>query len=261
MRLVFTSSVLASSVLSALALSSALTLAQAPDRPRIPIPPVPNLGAPAPGSPAPSPNGPNAHGPGSGAPGARQQNDSGTRDQRAGAMSAPPQAGSADQTFLARATGCGRDEAELARLAEQKAGSQSVREFARQMVREHGQTNGALSRLTEGEAVPDQPDPERRQIRDALAGLGGPEFDIEYMRQQVQAHQRMAQLMEYEIGSGKDAQVQRFASDALPKVYAHLAMARQLLDQVSMQHPQIAAAPPRKATGMPTPQTPRATLN
>jgi hypothetical protein len=38
-------------------------------------------------------------------------------------------------------------------------------------------------------------------------------------------------------------------------------MASQLLDQASMQNPQIAGAPPRKASGMPTPQTPRASSN
>jgi putative membrane protein len=231
MRLVFMSSALA-----VLALTSAL--GQSPDRPRTPTPPA-NPGF-APPSPNPAP---------------------GARDRNAGAAPARQHPNAVDQAFLIRAARGGLDEIDLARLAEQKAGSQSVREFARLMTRDHQQTNDALSRLTEGEAVPDQPDPEDRQLRDALSSLSGPEFDIEYMRLQVPAHQRMAQLLEYEIGSGADAQVQRFASDTLPRVYAHLAMARQLLDQVSMQNPQIAAAPPRKASGMPTPQTPRATLN
>jgi hypothetical protein len=55
--------------------------------------------------------------------------------------------------------------------------------------------------------------------------------------------------------------VRRFASGAVPTVLTHLAVARQLLDQVSMQNPRVAGAPPRKASGMPTPQTPRANLN
>jgi hypothetical protein len=63
----------------------------------------------------------------------------------------------------------------------------------------------------------------------------------------------MAQLMEYVIGSGEDAQVQGFA--ALPKVFMHLARARELLDQVSRQNPQVAAALP------PPPQTPRPVSN
>jgi putative membrane protein len=177
-------------------------------------------------------------------------------------MPAPHQAGpnAPDKTFLARATRCGLAQVELARLAEQRASSPSVREFARQMMMDHEQANRSLRALAEGDgaAAPDQIDAEYRQARDALGRLSGAEFDIEYLRLQVQAHQRMATLMEYEIGSGGDAQVQRVASSALPKVFTHLGMARLLLDQTSMQNPQIAGAPPRKATGMPTPQTPRA---
>jgi hypothetical protein len=67
--------------------------------------------------------------------------------------------------------------------------------------------------------------------------------------------------MQYEIGSGEDAQVRRFASDALPRLFVHLATARDLLDQISRQNPQIAAAPPTKVSGMPTPQTPRPLSN
>ena len=175
----------------------------------------------------------------------------------------PAQAGAhgPDQVFIIETLRAGVGETDLGFLTEQKAGSESVREFARQMIRDHGQLDSALNRLTEGAPAPGQPDAEHRRIREALSNLSGPEFDIEYLRLQVQAHQRMAQLMEYEIGSGKDAQVQRFASDALPGVFKHLAMARQLLDQISMQNPQAAAAPPRRVSGMPTPQTPRATLN
>jgi hypothetical protein len=85
--------------------------------------------------------------------------------------------------------------------------------------------------------------------------LDGPEFDIEYLRVQIQHHQRLVQLMEYGIGSVVDGEIQRFASDTLPWLFVHLAMARDLLDGVSMQNAQIAAGPP-KISGMPTAQTP-----
>jgi putative membrane protein len=224
---------------TALAVNAAL--AQPADRPRIPMPPA-NPGTAAPGTNA--------------APAAREP----------GGGAAPPhQAGPGlpDQTFVARAARCGIAQVELARLAEQKASSPSVREFARQMVMDHEQANRALRALAEGEsaAVPDQADAEQRSIRDALGRLSGAEFDIEYLRLAVQAHQRMATLMEYEIGSGADAQVQRLAAAGLPKVVTHLGMARQLLDQVSMQNPQSAGAPPRQVSGMPTPQTPRASAD
>jgi putative membrane protein len=127
------------------------------------------------------------------------------------------------------------------------------------MFRDYSRADNTLSRLAErdGISVPEELDAKHQHVRDGLSRLSGPEFDIEYLRVQVQNHQRMAQLMEYVIGSGEDAQVQAFAAATLPKVFIHLAMAHQLLDQVSRQNPQVAAAPPRAVSGMPTPQTPR----
>lgn len=175
---------------------------------------------------------------------------------------APRLANSADRAFLVAASASGLAEIELARLAEQKASSNSVREFARQMLQDHDQANRSLRSLAEsqGAAAPDEIDAEDREIRDALRRLNGAEFDIEYLRLQRQAQQRMIQLQEYEIGSGADPQVQRLASDTLPRSFTDLVTVRQLLDQASTQNPRIAALPPRKASGLPTPQTPRASL-
>jgi putative membrane protein len=217
------------------AMTAALAQTQ-PDRPRVPMPPL-HPGAPGTNT----------------APGGREGN--------AAMPPHPAAANSPDQIFLSRAMRCGLAQVELARLAERKAASPSMREFARQMVMEYEQGNRRLRALAEGDGggpEVDQPDAEQRQIHDALGRLSGAEFQIEYLRQQVQAHQRMATLMEYVIGSGTDAQVSRVASEGLPGVFTHLALAQQLLDQALMQNPQIAAAPPRILSGMPTPQTPRA---
>jgi putative membrane protein len=186
----------------------------------------------------------------------------GTKEQAPG-VPAPHQTNVPDQVFVIRATLGGAAEIELARLAEQKTPSDAVREFARHMIRDHSRADNALSRLAgrNGISVPEELDAKQREVSDGLARLSGPEFDIEYLRVQVQNHQRMAQLMEYVIGSGEDAQVQGFAAATLPTVYMHLALARDLLDQVSVQNPQVAAAPPRTVSGMPTPQTPRPLAN
>jgi putative membrane protein len=227
-----------SSAVTAMVLTAAA--AQSPERPRGPTPPG-NPGTAAPGSNPPP----------------------GISGQNATAMPAPRQPNTADLAFLTQAARGGLAGVEMARLAEQRASSPSVREFARRMIADHEQTNRSLHGLAESDAAPaaDEMDAEGRQVRDALGRLSGAQFDIEYLRQQVPAHQRMAQLFEYEIGSGSDAEVQRFAAAVLPRIFTHLAVARQLLDQASMQNPQIATAPPRKASGMPTPQTPRANAN
>src|SRR4051794_24801466 len=60
-----------------------------------------------------------------------------------------------------------------------------------------------------------------------LEKLEGDAFDISYIRSQVVDHQKTAQLLEWEIGFGEDADVQRFASATLP-VLEHLQAARDL---------------------------------
>jgi putative membrane protein len=131
------------------------------------------------------------------------------------------------------------------------------------MIQDHSQVNAALKSLIQGGNPTGEPEPdaESRLVYGDLNALTGPEFDIEYLRVQVQDHQRMAQLAEYEIGSGADSEVQHFAADLLPKVFSHLSSARDLLQRVSVQNPKIAAAPPRTVTGMPAPQTPRSVSN
>jgi putative membrane protein len=162
-----------------------------------------------------------------------------------------------DQVFVIQATLGNAAVLDLERLAEHKARSDAAREFTRVAIRDHLQADDSLSKLAKerGIYVPDRLDADHHRVRNALDGLDGPEFDIEYLRVQIQHHQRLAQLMEYGIGSGADAKIQRFASNTLPWIFTHLAMARDLLDKVSIQNPEIAAGPP-KVSGMPTAQTP-----
>jgi putative membrane protein len=125
------------------------------------------------------------------------------------------------------------------------------------MIQDHSQANREVEKLAEASHVQlGGPDPEHKELHDGLARLNGAEFDIEYLRAQVQDHQRAVQLLEYEIGSGQDAQTQQLAVKLLPTVFMHLTAARDVLAQVSAQNPQIADEP-SKVTGMPTPQTPR----
>jgi putative membrane protein len=176
-------------------------------------------------------------------------------------QSASPQRNQADHVFLIQAAIGGLAEVQLAQLADQKSQNDGVRDFAEGMIRDHSQANEALSHLVQnGDAQP-QLDAENRQVYGSLDTLTGPAFDIEYLRTQVQNHQRMALLAQYVIGSGADPGMRQFATDVLPNIFMHLVAARELLERVSAENPQIAAAPPRTVSGMPTPQTPRPLSN
>jgi putative membrane protein len=61
-----------------------------------------------------------------------------------------------------------------------------------------------------------------------LKGLDGGAFDLAYMGNQLQEHQKAAILLEWEINSGQDAPLQQFASQTLPLVLRHLEMAKKV---------------------------------
>jgi putative membrane protein len=173
--------------------------------------------------------------------------------------SLPPDASYRPLPSLIAAALGGLAEIDLAHLADQKTQNDRVREFARRMIEDHTPANMRLGSLAGADEIliPRQLDAEHRQVSDSLGTLTGPDFDIEYLRAQVQDHQRMVQLLEYEIGSGEDTELQQFAADMLPNIFKHLHLARDLLASVSAQNPSRAALPPHTVSGMPTPQTPR----
>jgi hypothetical protein len=94
-----------------------------------------------------------------------------------------------------------------------------------------------------------------------MAGRQRGELDSAVAKKRADRNERMVQLAEYEIGSGTDSDVQHLAADMLPKIFSHFSSARKLLQLVSAQNPEMAAAPPRTVTGMPAPQTPRSVSN
>jgi putative membrane protein len=53
------------------------------------------------------------------------------------------------------------------------------------------------------------------------------------MRAQVTDHQKMMQLLLWVIASGENADLQRFASRALPDVLHHLQLAQNLVSQLT----------------------------
>jgi putative membrane protein len=175
-----------------------------------------NRVSPAPGNPASTPPGTIESVPG--APGARQTNQP-------------------DQTFIHAATVAGLAEVDLGRLATQKGAARPVQDFAQLMVRDHGAANDKLAALakTDGIKLPDKYDEEHRIMRAQLEQLSGVGFDKAYIQGQITDHQKTAQLLEYEIGSGENKDLKAYASDILPTVLEHLRMGQAIAVEMS-QH-------------------------
>jgi putative membrane protein len=105
------------------------------------------------------------------------------------------------------------------------------------MVEDHTKANDRLLGLAKQDGIvpPDELDREHRAMRAEKAS--GDEFDRAYVQGQVQEHQKTAQLLEWEIGSGQDAELKSFASETLPVVLQHLRMARNVEAQVTGKVP------------------------
>jgi putative membrane protein len=113
--------------------------------------------------------------------------------------------------------------------------NQAVKEFAQRMVEDHSKANDRLISLAEadGIAVPDELDRKHKAVRERLEASSGAKFDLAHIRGQVVDHQKTAQLLEHEIGSGQDVELKSFASETLPVVLGHLEMAQNIQAQIA----------------------------
>ena len=127
----------------------------------------------------------------------------------------------------------GLAEIDFGELAGGSGKSQLVKEFAHRMVTDHGSTNKKLSELAARNQfpLPTKLDAEHDLVRENLRKLSGDRFDHAYIASQLQDHQRTAQLLAYEIGSGENADLKSFAEDTLPVVLEHLQMAQDIATQ------------------------------
>jgi putative membrane protein len=150
---------------------------------------------------------------------------------------ASTQTNAQDRLFTMLVAAGGMAEVNASRLAERKADNDAVKAFARRMVQDHSKANDELANVAQHADIrlPAELDQEHRAMQAELEKLSGPEFDVGYMRIQVQEHQKAVQLLEWEIGSGQHAKVQHLASEVLPNVINHLQMAQEIMVRLTGQ--------------------------
>ncbi len=158
---------------------------------------------------------------------------------------APHQMNTQDRLFTQLVAIGNMAEIDLGKLGGQKTENGAVRDFARMMVQDHTDAGNQLARLAKqgNVALPGEPDAEHKAMRAELEKLSGPQFDLAYMQGQVVEHQKTATLLEWELGAGQDADLQRFAAATLPIVLRHLQMAKDVTAALTAQGASAAAKP------------------
>ena len=159
-------------------------------------------------------------GPGSGSQTSRPagQSDTKTDTKSSGTVAA------ADQHFVTDVALDGMAEVELGQLAQQKAESSEVKDFAKRMVDDHGKANDELKSLASSKSItlPTTVDAKHKATHDRLAKLSGAAFDRAYMQAMVSDHQQAVKMFRQQSTSAKDADIKAFAAKTLPTLEDHL---------------------------------------
>lgn len=142
---------------------------------------------------------------------------------------APEGSNTQDKLFVRQAAVGGRAEVELGKLAQKKASTDSVRQFAGHMVDAHTRNGQQLMRAGKGlnPELPKDLDPEHLRIRDELNQKSGKDFDIAYIASQLTDHQRTANLLQWQITAGQNEALKKYSIETLPAVMEHLEMAKE----------------------------------
>jgi putative membrane protein len=152
--------------------------------------------------------------------------------------------------FVQKAAMTNMAEIQLGNLAEQKAQSPQVKDFAQMMVRDHTKANDDLKQIAKAQNIdlPTQLDDEHQDLRQKLQGLSGADFDREYMDAMVDGHQDAVDMLKDHaddlgktqpnapVGTSGSTSARvaadQWAANTLPAVQGHLDRAKQIKERL-----------------------------
>jgi len=135
-----------------------------------------------------------------------------------------------DQDFLVKASTCSNACVEVSSLAEKRAESPKVKEFAAVMVTEHKKCQDRLAEQTKNRkiAVVSGLEQETKTDIDNLSKLKGAEFDRAYLSWIIKGHREGIAMLQNQADNGKDNDLRTFAKEQIPGMKEHLARAEEL---------------------------------
>lgn len=135
-----------------------------------------------------------------------------------------------DYRFAIKAARAGAEEVQLGQLAEQKGGSQAVRDFGKRMVSDHSKANDGLKGVAtqKGATLPPTLSRTGRSSLDELQGLSGYDFDKKYSKDMVKDHKEDVRAFEKAANDVTDPDLRAWVQNTLPTLQEHLQMAEQM---------------------------------
>src|SRR5262245_52529849 len=155
-------------------------------------------------------------------------------DDRAGARGKDEGKALSDNEFVMKAGSSGMAEVAIGKVGQEKARNSDVKKFADRVVTDHSKANEALMRLAKdaGITVPDKPSAEQEQHVKHFSEGATKDFDKEFVHHMVDSHTKGVDLFTKASKELKNEKLKEFATKTLPTLREHLAIAKQLDDQL-----------------------------
>ena len=142
-----------------------------------------------------------------------------------------------DYDFLAQANLGAQFQIDSGRLAEKKAMTPAIREYAHEMVATHGPTRDALDRLMAREGLQAPPEALLKGAYNTIMSsleeaADVTTFERDYMRSQVEYQNGNEALLQNEVQNGRDPNLKELARSTLPNVEGHAQRASKIAADV-----------------------------
>jgi putative membrane protein len=135
--------------------------------------------------------------------------------------------------FVKKAATSDMFEVAAGKIASEKGQSEAVKAFGRHMVEAHSKTTEQLKSIVQAEKldvrIPDKLTKKQQKRLDTLSAAKPEEFDKLYAKQQVNAHDKAAELFDGYAEGGDNAALKQFAANTLPVIKQHLEEAKKLV--------------------------------
>ena len=137
---------------------------------------------------------------------------------------------STDKSFLQEAADGADYELSLANLAEQKASKQDVKNFAQELVKDHGTLNSSLQEIADKHGM--QLTPSLNAVQKAkmaaMRELSGTAFDKAFLAEMTRINREDKSKLHQEVASTKDQSVKQFAEQMQKSDAKHEQMSQKL---------------------------------
>jgi putative membrane protein len=142
-----------------------------------------------------------------------------------------------DSDFYKKAAEGGLSEVELGQLAQQKAASPDVKQFAQMMIDDHSSANMKLQKLaaTKDISLPTSSSVGQMATKTKLKVLSGDTFDKSYVKSMISDHKEDIAEFRKEAQSGQDPDARAFAKATLPTLEKHLQSIEALAPNVGVK--------------------------